>query len=235
MAIAFDAATDGGITNPGTSHTFSHTTGAGSDRILFVFSFAHTTDVVTGATYAGSAMTLIDKRLITGDRWVYLWYIVAPSTGANNVVISASSSVVIAGCSASYTGASQTGQPDSFTNGENPGQTTFSLATTTVADNCWAVMGFRSDGTDNTPGTGDNERVDSVTGFCFYDTGPVTPAGSVTISTSSSNASPYGGVIASFAPAATTAIKTFNGLANASVKTINSLARASVKTYNGLA
>ena len=57
MAIEFDNATTPAFVTA-TSLTYSHTCGAGSNRILFVGVWGDTTsDAITGVTYGGSAMT----------------------------------------------------------------------------------------------------------------------------------------------------------------------------------
>ena len=58
-AIAFDAFSTSGYTPPpGVTAEWSHTTGSGSDRLLLVAVFVRgDTDVVTGVTYDGNAMT----------------------------------------------------------------------------------------------------------------------------------------------------------------------------------
>jgi hypothetical protein len=237
--IEFDAKSDGGIVNPGTSLTFSHTVGTGDNRALLVFDFNDTaSNVVTGATYNGVAMTSVSNSFqISGDRYVNCFYLLAPDTGTHNVVISASASKIIAGASVSYFGVKQSGQPDSYATGSNPGQTSFSLATTTVADNAWCVLLTRTGGENNTAGTGTVERVDSANGYGIFDSGaPVSPAGSKTLSTSEASATPYGGWNVSFAPyvAPTTNIKSINGLAYNSIKSINGTLIASVKNVGGL-
>lgn len=109
MAIAFDAQSNTELTTSATTHTQSHTC-TGSDRILFVgvSSIDSPYDVVTGVTYAGVAMTQIDKRFRSGGRGTYLFYLVAPSTGANNIEVTCSSAIRISLDGASFTGADQT-------------------------------------------------------------------------------------------------------------------------------
>lgn len=54
MAIAIATSTDGGNVT-GTSLTFAHSSGTGSNRILWVTVFiSNATDVLTGVTYAGT-------------------------------------------------------------------------------------------------------------------------------------------------------------------------------------
>lgn len=199
-SIAFDAATNGGLTNPGSSKTFAHTT-SGSDRILFVGVFGSTTDVITGVTYAGVSMNLIAKDS-NGDRWAYLFYLAAPATGSNNVVISASASGAIYGGAASYTGASQTGIPDAFKVEKASATTNI----TTVADNSWVVSVFRGLGGSPTAGTGLTNRITSGgTGFAMFDqNGPNTPAGSTANMTVNTPGTNQVWILASFAPAGAT-------------------------------
>ena len=140
MAIAFDA-TAHGVANPGSSLTYAHTC-TGSNLLLFVgIEGDSTNDIITGVTYNSVAMTRVDALPATtsGNRWFYLYYLVGPATGANNVVVSASSSIFISAVSASYTGAQQSGVPDSSNKGGATTGTSLSISTTTVADNCWVV------------------------------------------------------------------------------------------------
>lgn len=111
--IAFDAFTNGGVIDPGTSLTWSHTC-TGSNLVLVVGGLQSTnTDKVSGITYNTVAMT---KAQFIGTssgpaRGSQLYTLTAPATGAHNVVASFSSTT-FAGSSTSYTGCAQTGQPD---------------------------------------------------------------------------------------------------------------------------
>lgn len=201
MAIAFDAATQGGFTS-GTTHTFSHTC-TGTDRILFVHSFHNdSTDRQTGVTYNGVAMTLVNKATPASTRYTYLWYLINPATGANNVVITAGSSTAIGGNAVSYTGADQTTQPDASS------ITTDSLATkvssiTTVADNCWSVLAHIGNGTNPTASTNSTLRAGNATysdGDLFDNNGVITPAGSYSM-TLTAGAVPSSRLMASIKPA----------------------------------
>lgn len=202
MAIAFDA-TATGVVNPGTSLTFAHTC-TGSNRILFLHIQTNSDNTPTDLTsvqYAGQNMTLIDRRSISATEFVYLYYIVAPATGANNVVISRSTSGFTSGNSASYTGASQSGVPDAFTT--NSGAVNLATAVTTIADNCWTVLAFTNgDGlfTSITNGTARQ----STSGRGIGDSNQaITPAGSYTMTYNAASGTTWV-VMASFAPPAAT-------------------------------
>lgn len=115
MAIALDAATSSSSTASSTL-TFSHTV-AGSDRVLMVGVSWQTGAVnnatVTGVTYNGVAMTLVDEQAppdpFNQTLGASLWRLVAPATGTHNVVITISNtSDVILGGATSWTGVDQT-------------------------------------------------------------------------------------------------------------------------------
>lgn len=206
--IAFDAAVNGGIVNPGTSRTWSHTC-TGSDRILFVAVFGDllTSDAtgakITGATYNGVAMTLLDKVTppASGERWLYLYYLINPDTGANNVVVSASSSIVIAGNSASYTGVNQSGQPDATNKGTASSTTSITRSLTTIADNCWTFMAGKASGGNVTAGSGSTMRSTENNDLGIFDSnGAITPAGSTSMTMNSSITTVFSAVMASFSP-----------------------------------
>jgi hypothetical protein len=204
MAIAFDAATDGGVVTA-TSLTWSHTC-TGSNLILLVGfngSSAGGTDDITGVTYNGVSMTLAAKKDPTGgDRILYVYYLIGPATGAHNVVISASSSHNLSGGAVSYTGALQSGQPDNTTTNVEVSSSSKTLTTslTTVADNCWTVLleGCYDASAGPTAGTGATRRIfDGNFGAwgLFDSNGLIHPAGSYSMTTNRS-ADPFGLLIA---------------------------------------
>lgn len=214
MAIALDATTEGALVNPGTSSTWSHTC-TGSDRILFVNLFGDVQSVdnsgnaFTNVTYNGVALTEIGRQYVTGDRWTYLCYLINPSTGANNVVITFSQSVAIKGAAVSYTGAKQTSQPDAFTTNKSDAvaaNTDYTTTVTTVADNCWLVMSAK-----NLPGTiaastGSTIRQSTNGNVLIDSNGALSPAGSKSMSIQTTLTSNFATVMASFSPSETSTI-----------------------------
>jgi len=143
MAIAFDATgPTTAYTGGATSLTFSHTTGSGSNRILLVGFLSNGTnggDAFTGVTYNGVAMTrLLRSQHGTDGYGCYVYGLLAPATGANDVVISASSSQVIYACSSSYTGVSQVALPSNVL-GKSMDGSTWTEAITIGTVNSWAV------------------------------------------------------------------------------------------------
>lgn len=201
-AIAFDATSEAHDTSGTVSSlTFSHTT-SGTNRILFVGFFAGVTDIITGVTYAGTAMTLVNKIQAPGGRWAYLYRLVAPASGANNIVISASGNTAFGAAGASYTGAAQTGQPDASSTNTTSASTSFTESVTTVANNAWTVLSLRDEnGSALTAGGGTTIRQNAAVGYSFSDSnGPKTPAGSTSLSVSMTPSTNWGGVMASIVP-----------------------------------
>ncbi len=137
MALAYDTSSQS--SGVGTSLTWAHTC-TGPNRILFVGTNegANVTQVITGVTYAGVAMTKIRTDSTSNNYHGSLWYLIAPATGANNIVITASASRDLVGFGVSYTGASQTAQPDA-SNGGTFSASTITQAVTTVSDLTWLV------------------------------------------------------------------------------------------------
>jgi hypothetical protein len=107
--IAFDAATS--TNGTASSFTFSHTVGTGQDRILIVsVAFNSSTGSVSSVTYNSISMTkAISRQGAAAVLRTEIWYLLNPSTGANNVIatLSASTRTIIG--SASYTGVSDIG------------------------------------------------------------------------------------------------------------------------------
>lgn len=202
MAIAFDTSTNGGLANPGTSLSWSHTC-AGSDRILFVAvrSTTSTTDNVTGVTYNGASLTLVDRR--NGDagllRAVSLWVLAGPASGANTIQVSGSPSDVILGLAASYTGAGAS-PPDATNQGTALGSASVQVAVSPVASGCW-IVGMEGNNVGVVTVTNATERQDSANGINLSDTNGTVTAGASYQITWTNTAGERAAIVASFAPA----------------------------------
>lgn len=202
MAIVFDAVSEGN-TGAGTSLTVSHTC-TGANRILWAAIFTTGNDTITGATYNAVAMTQAVKFTTSSSQTAYLYYLVAPATGANNIVASNSTTENLTIVGMSFTGAKQTGVPDATASAGGSG-TAASTNLTTVADNSFGVYcsrfntGTRSAGTGMTIAGGS-----SLPATGGYTTNAKTPAGTQTMSENSSASAIWGIVAASFAPSTST-------------------------------
>lgn len=192
MSNAFDVATDGGVITS-TSLSWSHTC-SGLLRFLVVGFNGDSVggaDDITGVTYNGVAMTLGVKKInaTSGDRMLYLYYLIGPASGANTVTISCSSSHNLSGGSVSYTGVKQSAQPDAtITNFSGSTATTLTTAIVTSANNSWAVLLEGGYDNNNPPTAGAGLTIRKSDGTfgawgLFDSNSDITPAGSYSMTT----------------------------------------------------
>jgi len=192
MAIAFDTTSYSGLNAGGSTHTFSHTT-SGSDRYLFVHVISITTySTVSGITYNGSSMTLIEEGLVYGGTYFgHLYGIVNPASGANDVEVTFSEAVISFEVGFSYTGVNQStpvNVSDYLTYAAASSPRSFSL-TTSVA-NCWLVMHVTSYAGYMTAESGTTFRDPYSAGdgnapYALYDSGIGVSSGANSLSVSS--------------------------------------------------
>ena len=180
MAIDFDAASNG-AQNSVTELTISHTC-TGDNRILFVgVGIGSANDWITGITYNGSAMTRVNTQVIgsAANNRGYLYYILAPATSANNIVITSSNSVNIRAANASYTGVKQSGQPDAQGTTSTGSTNTITSTLTSIADNCWHVSFVNDDQGTLAASTGTTQRAASspASSAIGDNNAAITPAG----------------------------------------------------------
>jgi len=231
MAIAFGA-DSGRQVAVATSLTYAFTT-AGSDRQLRVGCLV-TSNTISTVTYNGVSASQIATTAADSGVTIFTYGLIAPATGSNNVVITATGSTVLVSHSVYYTGVNQTTLTDG-TAGVQTGSGNFTQSVTTVADNCWAILYCRNGISNMAAGSATTARSSADDNMWFDSNSAKTPAGSVTLAVTSVTGA-YGSIIESISPfvAASSLVKTANGLANASVKTFDGLANASTKTVDGL-
>lgn len=192
------------LTVGATSSTFAHTV-AGNNRLLLVGTFSTAGDTVTGITYDGVAMSQITKRAGLSGEQMYVYGLLNPSTGSNNVVVSSSGTTTMRSHAVSYTGVKQSGLPDNFT---STGATTNSLTTslTPVADNCWTFLFVRSN--DNiSAGTNSTGRGALSTSASFDSSTPITPAALYSMTATIATSQVTGSIMVSVAPFVTSATR----------------------------
>lgn len=133
MALAYDASSQAS-TAGATSLTWSHTC-TGTDRAIEVdlSYYAPGGQTVTGVTYAGVALTQIDRQDDGATDWAEIWVLSNPASGANNIVASFSGSIAAVGGGKSYTGAHQTTASLTGTPAKASGSSTTPTVTVTSA------------------------------------------------------------------------------------------------------
>ena len=96
MGIEFDAVTTAGLLF-GTGRTFAHSTGSGAYRHAQVCIYMHDNAVISGTpTYGGINLALIDMDVNTNANGAraYLYHLVDPLNGSNNLIYALSGNAV---------------------------------------------------------------------------------------------------------------------------------------------
>ena len=109
-AVTLDNSATAVSPNQVSSLTWSHTVGAGTNRILVVGnSFRDGNVSASTVTYGGTALILGTAQNSGGNQnRTEMWYLFAPTVGTANVVISMSASKAVTAASLSYVGVKQT-------------------------------------------------------------------------------------------------------------------------------
>ncbi len=174
FAIAFDSDAGQGNNNNPLSLTIS-----GSDNLLYVWTLGDLTDTLTDIQWNGGSMTFVQKIQYPADRWTYNYILETPTTGTHNVATIGNTFSAIAAIS--YTGCSQTGQPDgNNTHALLIAGTTNSITWTITASNCWVVgynYGFGSNASTNIGSI----RVSGASGATTIDSDGTVASGSTTL------------------------------------------------------
>jgi len=138
MAIAYDTSSSS-QTGSATTLTYAHTC-SGSDRVLTVIAVANRT--ITGITYNGVTMTLGVSLTFGSNSNNRIYYLIAPASGTNNIVVTISSVGPIQSGGLSFTGADSIGASAS----NESATTSVSQSITTTKDNSFVVCGEGSQG-----------------------------------------------------------------------------------------
>jgi hypothetical protein len=196
--------------NGGTgSLTGAFTMGSVSNGLLtvcLVGDVAGGADDITGVTYNSVSMTLAAKRATANvSRFIYQYYLLAPASGAHNVVVTSTTNHYLIGTATSYSGVKQSAQPDASATNDTGGvnNTTLTTSVTTVADNSWTVLcGGAYDASPQTAGTGSTLRkTDATNSQTIFDSNAAkTPAGSTSMAFGMTGSVAMGAVLVSYAP-----------------------------------
>lgn len=163
--------------------TWTGKTTAGSDRVG-IFGVATASDVVTGVTWGGSAMTLIDAAQIsvTESRAVYLWRIINPPTGASNIVMTLSAPASGYGGVTSYTGVDQTTPIRAFSGATGTTSPATTACASAVGDMVVDAVQYEGSGTPPSVGADQTSRWTGDQGGWFVAGSTEAGAASVTMS-----------------------------------------------------
>jgi len=203
MSITIDA-----ISSSPPNTTWSHTVGTGTNRLLLVFTGTHNSELVTGVTYGGVALTLAKSQDGTW-RNVRIYYLVNPTSGAANVVVSGSFGSNGCACGAISLESVLQDSPIVSVAGVNGSSATPSLVITSATnDLIFDVLCQMSSGTSSAfaPGADQTERIDIRAKSSGAALGVTTKAGAASVTTTqtasgmSDNNYAYASVSVKFAP-----------------------------------
>ena len=207
MSITLDSSSQKATSwSSGTSMTWSHTNTAGDYLVVAIENNFPGTDNITGVTYAGVSMSLLATFYdSTAQCRFWIYGLAAPSTGANNIVASFSgSNTLMYGGAETLIGCKQTSQPDASIGGKS-GSSPHTESLTTIADNSWLV-GITAGRTPIGAGTSTTLRQDGTSGTdsgIIDSNGVKSPAGSYSLSVTTTSGGSNGILFVSIAPVAT--------------------------------
>jgi len=120
-AIAFDASVDVQASGSCNSQTFAFDPVSSTDNVILVGAFNGEFSI-SGVTYAGNSLTLIDQYAIQAAEYLSLWYKTGVGNTSQNVVVTYAGTSGCRSQAVSYTGVKQT---DTFAQTNKNTDTTF--------------------------------------------------------------------------------------------------------------
>lgn len=181
------------------SLTFSSPNVSGNNKIGIVGVLVQTDLSITGITWNGVAMTFIAGKTdaATSER-VEQWYIINPTAGVTNVIISRTgSSNALIGAALYYSSAKQSAQPDANTT-DRQTTGTYAVNLTTIADQAVILMVSRG-ASGNTFTAGANTTIRVQASIVVSESSVKTPPGSYAMNLTCSSQE-INSVLGSFAP-----------------------------------
>lgn len=188
--------------NTSTSVSGSMTLASGATVLIGYALYRSGGDIITGMTWNGVSMTLLTK-LNTGaaNTYIYVFYMLNPTTGTHTLAASASSAPAsdfdIYGTS--YTGTITSSFPDNSTTATGA-SSPISVSLTPVGSGAWTILFGEQEASALTAGTGSN-LLQNQHGSGVYDSNG-TVSGSYNMQATYSGPSNWGGIMLSIAPPA---------------------------------
>lgn len=143
MAIAYETSGKGTVAS-NTTLTYSGNGGSGSSRILFVCFTKHGcpgSGMTHSITYNGVSMTYLTRAKYAGcDAYIFVYYLVNPASGSNNIVITTSGgNSTIFSAYAVYNGVDTSNPIDAYATKEQSSATTIDCSVTVGVSDCWMI------------------------------------------------------------------------------------------------
>jgi hypothetical protein len=165
--IAIDAVGHGNNGDGGSSISWSHTTGSGSNRIMIVGISIRSSSVnASSISYGSQSLTFIRRDINSNGILSELWYLIAPTSGTRNITANLTGSAKATGGSCTYTGVAQISPIDASNGGSgsssSPSQ---SLTVNTANSFLLGHVAIRSTSTTvQSEGSGQTTRWDEIAG-----------------------------------------------------------------------
>lgn len=198
MAIAVDN-TIVNSAGSGTSTTVSFTV-SGDNRLIMSGGQDQISGstFITGITYNGVSLTLINGLQRPSERYTTLWYLLNPSTGTNNYTITKSSSGYHGHWGVSYTGVKNQAPTANSTNSQGTLTTSYSHSLTTIGSANKRIMGTVTESVGASPSTDTIADTALLNGFTFFAYDGVATAGTYTQNYTTGSSTRWASVMASF-------------------------------------
>jgi hypothetical protein len=188
-------------TKLGTSLSWSHTVGTGSDRLLVVGVSVENGQTVSAVSYRGAALTFLGARSNGGFR-VEMWYLKAPASGTGTVAVSLSGSANMVGGAVSFFGADQFAPFGSFVSASATSTTATVSTTSGSTDLVISALAIDGNATWRTPAAGQTSRWNLTSSSADVAGGASTAEGGATsMSWTASSAKPWALAAAVIKPA----------------------------------
>jgi hypothetical protein len=183
MAISFDAASGGPYHLAGSTLSWSHTVGAGQNRILFVGVALFAVGTVSGVTLGAQNFTFLRADAVSNYR-SEIWYLVAPTSGVGTITVTLSASLASTALAASYAGVDPAIPLEGSNGNVRSGlATSATVGVTSTSDNDWifdvvsaqTTSGVTASQTQRAQNNGTNGTIG------ISDTGPISPPATTTM------------------------------------------------------
>ncbi|MBN1421611.1 MAG: DUF2341 domain-containing protein [Planctomycetes bacterium] len=170
VSPAYDAASNVGTASDSTGLTWSHTT-SGSERLLIVgVSIQNaSSQTVSSVTYAGTNLTQAGAATNGTAVRSEIWYLVAPATGANDIVVTLSAAAQFAAGAASFTGVHQTSPLGTFASATGTGTAPSANVSSAGYELVIDTLAQRNSGSTSTIGAGQVGMWNRLTGDATAD------------------------------------------------------------------
>lgn len=185
MALAFVSS---GSSQASGSTTLTYAVDCTGANILVVGLRLIVGSSLTSVTYNGVSMTAAVSNAAGNP--TFLYYLVNPASGSNNVVVTQSGTTNIASAGCAYSGASTTGQPNAFNDSYNGSASSLSVSVTSTVSDCFMIaFGTAQSGGTLSQTSSGTTRENLADRAIMFESAAVTPAGSFSSSFSSTTGS----------------------------------------------